>query len=117
MMIGIGMPKSQSRIGIVWCSLPCARNETVLVPGAITELAPFDGGEAGGEGPEKQRGRHPECKLGGAASDSIGGSFCFYDDIVDPFLRLGLGHPSLRGDEARNVAFVSICKIPVLSEA
>src|SRR3977135_2640761 len=83
----------------------------MILPSAVTELATFDRGEAGGEGSEEQRCRHPERQLGGAASGTIGSGLCFGDDVVHAFLRIHLAYSRLGRYEARNVGSVGCCKI------
>ena len=75
----------------------------MIVPSAVTELTTFDRGEAGGEGSEKQRCRHPEGQLCGAASGPIDNGLSFGDNVVNALLRIHLGYPRLGRYEARNV--------------
>jgi hypothetical protein len=62
----------------------------MVLPSAVTKLTTFDRGEAGGEGSEEQRCRHPEGQLGGAAAGAIDSGLSFGDDVVHALLRLHL---------------------------
>src|SRR4029453_5726676 len=120
MMIGIGMPSSQSRIGMTqspFFSLPRPRNEAAIVPGSVAELTTLDSSEARRERAEEQSGGHPEGELCGALASAIGSSLRLHNDIVHTFLGVGLAQAGLRGNDASNVGSVGSGKVAVGPEA
>jgi len=101
MMIGMGIPRSQSKIGITlppFLSLPGARNEITVIPRAVPILAAFSGGKAGRECAEERRRRHPKRKLRCIASRPIRIGFCLLYDVVHPLFRIGLTQADIGGD-------------------
>jgi hypothetical protein len=59
-MIGIGIPKSHSSIGIahspfVFSLPPRARDQAIVTPAPIAQLAALDGGQARGKRTRKRR--------------------------------------------------------------
>src|ERR1700761_1534896 len=103
MMIGIGTPNSQSKIGIAFSSLPGSRHEPPFVPRSVAMLSALDCGEARGERAKQQRGAHPERELHRVQPGAIERVFGLVDDIVAPLLRVGVAHAGLPGDEMGDI--------------
>jgi hypothetical protein len=116
MMIGIGTPSNQSRIGI-HSSLQSTRHEPAFIPRAIAMLSAFDRCKARGEGTEKKRGRHPERQFHCVQSSTIKSILRFLDDIVDPLLRISVAHAGLLTDEVSDIGSIRWLEAVALGEA
>ena len=121
MMIGIGIPNSQSRIGMFVLlrirSAPGARDEATVGPGAVAELAAFDRSQSRRERAEQEIGGHPECHPRGAAACAVRGGLGLRHHIVHAFFGIGLAHAGLRRNQARDVRSVWGGKFAVSAEA
>jgi hypothetical protein len=109
MIIGIGIPKSQSKMGMTRFSvrsLPGPRSETSIVPRTIAMLTSFGRGKAGGERAKKQRCRHPKRELRPVASQPIRVSLCLLHDLVDAFFRVRLIQARVCYHQACNISSI-----------
>src|ERR1700761_8220507 len=116
MMIGIGTPNNQSKIGIA-SSLPSPRHEPAFVPRPVAMLSALDRGQARGERPEEESGGHPKRELHRILAGAIDGVFRFGDDVIDTLLRVGLAQAGLPSDETRDIAAIGLVQAIAVGEA
>jgi hypothetical protein len=120
-MIGIGIPKSHSSIGIAHspsvCLPPRARSQSIVTPASIAKLSALDGGQARGKRTEKEIRGHPERHLRSAPACTVGRSFGFGDNVVHALFGVGLTYARSRRDQSHDVSSVCGSKVGVLSEA
>ena len=109
MIIGIGTPKSQSKMGMTRFSvrsLPGPRSETPIVPRTIAMLTSFGRSEASGERTKKQRCRHPKRELRPVASQPIRISLGLLHDLVNAFFRVRLIQARVGCHQACNISSI-----------
>lgn len=105
MIIGIGIPSSQSRMGMdVPPFSPSSWNETRLVPRAIAVLATFSGSETGSEGAKQKSRCHPKRELRNVTARLIGGDLGLLDNIIDALFRIGLAEAGLGRNQAGDIS-------------
>src|ERR1700728_2745119 len=117
MMIGIGMPKSQSRIGMSLSPSKGSGNEHAIVPGAVAKLSTLDGGETGGERAEQESGGGPERQCREPAAQVIGRRLCLVDDLIDALLGVRLGQAVARCHDLGKIGPIRRSEVAVLADA
>src|ERR1700722_19887121 len=60
----------------------CPGNQALLIPGAVSQLATFDGGQAGRKGSEQKGGGHPQREAGGGLAGIFHRLLGLGDDVV-----------------------------------
>jgi hypothetical protein len=123
MMIGIGIPSSQSRIKPI-VNLLSASGRGVISPGAdhaspsaVAQLAALDRRERSAESADQHRRREPERELRGRAARFIGRRSCLIGHVGDALLGFLLREAGVRRDHLRQIAAVVRRDFAALAQA
>lgn len=116
MIIGIGTPKSQSSIGIV-SSLPRSRRQAALIPRTIAMLPALNRGETCRKCAEQQSSSDPKCQLHSILPRSFESIFRLNDDVIDPFLGVGIAYAGLLSNNMGDINSIGWLQAAAVCEA
>ena len=98
MISGIGIPSSQSRIGMI-----VSFQLSAAFPGAVAKAAAFSGCKTCAERAKKKRGCDPERKADGGFPRSVRVGLDLRDDIVHAFFCIRLTETGARSNDLGSV--------------
>jgi hypothetical protein len=117
MMSGIGIPTSQSRIGMVLSSVTVQSglSGVSVGPRSVAKSAAFHGSEGRRERSDEERKRQPDRRLHRRLASAVQVGLRLGHDIVDALFGVGLAEARARGYDFGNVCPVG--RIDIVSGA